>query len=53
LELDAVHIYQEAVLHANRTRDVGFATLMNSILDEERAHLIELDRMISERNNHV
>jgi bacterioferritin len=53
LELDAVHIYQEAVLHANRTRDVGFATLMNSILDEERGHLIELDRMISERNNHV
>ena len=53
IELDAVHIYQEAVLHANRTRDVGFATLMNSILDEERGHLIELDRMISERNNHV
>jgi bacterioferritin len=53
LESDAVHIYQEAVLHANRVRDIEFATLMNSILDEERVHLTELDRMISERNNHV
>ena len=53
LELDAVHIYQEAVLHANRVRDVGFAALMHSILDEERVHLTELDQMISERKNHV
>ena len=53
LELDAVHIYQEAVLHANRTRDMGFATLMNSILNEERDHLTELDRMILGRKNHV
>ena len=53
LELDAVHIYQQAVLHANRVRDVGFASLMNSILDEERDHLTELDRMILGRKNHV
>jgi len=53
LELDAVHIYQEAVLHANRVRDVGFASLMNSILNEERDHLTELDRMILGRKNHV
>ena len=53
LELDAVHIYQESVLHANRVRDVGFASLMNSILDEERDHLTELDRMILGRKNHV
>ena len=53
LELDAVHIYQEAVLHANRVRDTGFAALMHSILDEERVHLTELDQMMSERKNHV
>jgi len=52
LEWEAIHIYQEAVLHANRVRDTGFAALMNSILDDERVHLTELERMISERKNH-
>jgi len=52
LEQEAIHIYQEAVLHANRVRDAGFAALMNSILDEERVHLTELEHMISERKNH-
>jgi bacterioferritin len=53
MELGAVHIYQEAVLHANRVRDTGFAALMHSILDEERVHLTEFDQMMSERKNHV
>jgi len=52
MELEAVHLYQEALLHASRVRDGDVAALMQSILDEEKAHLADLDQMISERMNH-
>ncbi len=52
LEMEAVHLYQEALSHASRVRDGDVAALMQSILDEERLHLADLDQQISERMNH-
>lgn len=52
MERDAVHLYQEAFLHATRLRDGDVAALMQSILEEEKSHLADLDHMISERMNH-
>lgn len=46
LELEAIRIYKEALLHANRVRDTETASLMASILDEEKQHLVQLDAVI-------
>jgi bacterioferritin len=46
LELEAIRIYKEALLHANRVRDTETAGLMASILDEEKQHLVQLDAVI-------
>ena len=46
LELEAIRIYKEALLHANRVRDTETASLMDSILDEEKQHLVQLDAVI-------
>lgn len=51
LELDAVRLYQEALLHTTRVRDADSAALMQTILDEEVSHLRSLDDMIMERMN--
>ena len=46
LELEAIRIYKEALLNANRVRDTETASLMASILDEEKQHLVQLDAVI-------
>jgi bacterioferritin len=46
LELEAIRIYKEALLHANRVRDTETASLMASILGEEKQHLVQLDAVI-------
>ena len=50
LEADAVRIYREAVAHARRMRDEESATLLEGILQEELAHVQEIDGLMSERN---
>ncbi|MGV3728466.1 ferritin-like domain-containing protein [Hydrogenophaga sp.] len=52
MELDAVLLYQDALWHASRVRDGDVAALMQSLLDEEKAHLADLDHMITECMNH-
>ncbi len=52
LEIDAVRLYQEALMHANRVRDRDFSDLIQSILTDEKAHLMTLRQMIEERYNH-
>lgn len=52
MELDAVHLYQDAFSHASRVRDGEVAALMRSILEEEKSHLANLDHMIMERMKH-
>jgi bacterioferritin len=51
IEVEAIRIYQEAVIHANRIRDTETAALMQSILDEEIHHMAHLDQQISEKSN--
>jgi bacterioferritin len=53
MELEAVRLYQEALIHANRVRDRDFADLIQSILADEKAHLMSLNQTIEERYNHV
>jgi bacterioferritin len=48
LEVEAVRLYQEAVVHAQRMRDSGSAALLADILAEEIAHVQEIDSL---RNN--
>ena len=50
LELEAIRIYKEALLHANRVRDTETASLMASILGEEKQHLVQLDAVIQGRS---
>lgn len=45
LEVDAVRLYEQAVLHAERMRDADSAALLKGILAEEIAHVRELDEM--------
>ncbi|MDZ7602288.1 MAG: ferritin-like domain-containing protein, partial [Hoeflea sp.] len=45
LEVDAVRLYEQAVLHAERMRDADSAALLKGILAEEIAHVRELDDM--------
>lgn len=52
MELDAVRLYQDALLHVSRVRDQDTAALLQAIFQEERQHLADLDHMISERMNH-
>jgi bacterioferritin len=52
LEVDAVRLYDEALVHARRISDADNAALLESILAEEVAHVRELDGMTAERNPH-
>jgi bacterioferritin len=50
IEIEAVRVYQEGLLHANRMRDTETAELMLSILNEEKQHFAHLQTMITEIN---
>jgi len=52
LEVDAVHLYQGALAHANRMSDADSAALLNGILDQELEHVRNLDGMLIERAEH-
>ena len=52
LEADAVRVYREAVAHAARMRDAESAQLLGEILEDELAHVQEIDRMMAERRGH-
>ena len=45
LEVDAVRLYEEALAHARRMRDVDNAKLLEDILGEEIAHVKEMTAM--------
>ena len=49
IEVDAVHLYQQALAHAKRMRDDEMATLFDSILRDELAHVNELNDLTGER----
>lgn len=53
MEMEAVHLYQEALLHAHRVRDGDMALLMQLLLDEETEHLMNVNHALAERTNHV
>lgn len=53
MELEAVDLYQAALLHAQRVRDGEVALLMQSLLDEETEHLMNVNHSLSERTDHV
>jgi|LNFM01.1.fsa_nt_gb bacterioferritin len=48
LEVEAVRLYQEAHVHAQRMRDTANADLFADILAEELQHLQDLDHLRSE-----
>ncbi len=52
LEVDAVRLYEEALAHAKRMRDVDSAALLEGILVEEMAHVRELDGLKAARAPH-
>ncbi len=52
LEVDAVRLYQEALVHARRMRDADSAALLEEILGEEMAHVQELDNMLTGQAHH-
>ena len=52
LEVDAVRLYEEAVAHAKRMRDVDTTKLLESILAEERAHVRDIDSLSAEQAPH-
>jgi len=47
MEVDAVRLYDQAVVHARRMRDGDSAALLEDILREELAHVQELDGLLS------
>lgn len=47
LEVDAVRLYRDALAHAERMRDVEGAALLRDILEEELAHVQEIDGMLN------
>jgi len=49
LEVDAVRLYQDAAAHARRMRDSGSASLLESILAEELAHVQDIDSLRNSR----
>jgi bacterioferritin len=50
LEADAVRLYREAHAHAVRMRDNDSASLFESILGDELAHVQEIDSLMVQRN---
>jgi bacterioferritin len=52
LELDAVRLYQEAHAHAVRMRDGVTAALLEDILNEEAAHVRDLDGRLGAGDGH-
>jgi len=50
LEESAVRLYQDALAHARRMRDVESAALLESILAEEVAHVRAIDGMMHSVN---
>lgn len=49
LEVNAVHLYRDALLHAQRMRDGETAALLESILNDEIRHINKIDDMKTER----
>lgn len=47
LEIDAIRLYEEAAAYCERRRDGETMQLMRSILDDELAHLRELDQQLA------
>lgn len=47
LEADAVHLYRDALAHAERMRDLEGAALLRGILEEELAHVQQIDGMLN------
>ncbi len=52
LELDAVRLYRDALAHAVRMRDSSSAALLEDILNEEVAHVQDLDTMMGAGTGH-
>lgn len=50
LEVNAVHLYKDALLHAQRMRDGETTALLESILNDEIAHINKIDDMRTEQN---
>lgn len=50
LEVNAVHLYRDALLHAQRMRDGETAALLESILNDEIAHISKIDDLRTEQN---
>ncbi len=48
LEIEAIHLYEEAVHYCTRIRDSETQALCADILQDELGHLGELDRMLTE-----
>ncbi|MBD3892355.1 ferritin-like domain-containing protein [Hydrogenophaga sp.] len=46
LELEAVRLYQEALMHARRVRDVDGEALMQALLQDEIAHLAAVETLL-------
>lgn len=47
-EQDAVRLYQDALLYAQRCRDATAAALFAELLADEEGHLAELERMLKD-----
>jgi len=47
LETDAVRLYRDALAHAERMRDAEGAALLRGILEEELAHVQQIDGMLN------
>jgi bacterioferritin len=45
-----VRLYREALAHAVRMRDSDSASLLESILGDELAHVQEIDGLLTQRN---
>ena len=52
LEINAVHLYQQALQHAQRMRDGESAQLLEGILAEEMAHVREIDDVMTGQDQH-
>ena len=47
LELEAVHLYDDALRYSQRYRDEASGRLFAALLADEQSHLSELDRMLA------
>lgn len=52
LEVDAVHLYRDAIAHAERMRDPETVAMLSIILGEEVAHVRDLDSMLNGQVEH-